>query len=100
MINELTWNIFRNHFILKYEIPRFDGDLGRLNVYIPVSEELAKGQSRDADGALRESALKELVFGRTLYGDDATAWCGSRLGFRLCRGLLLPESLSKHELNG
>lgn len=35
---ELTWNTFRNHVILEYEIPKFDGDLGRPNVYFPLSE--------------------------------------------------------------
>ena len=35
---ELTWNTFRNHLILEYEIPKWDGDLGRPNVYLPLSE--------------------------------------------------------------
>jgi LmbE family N-acetylglucosaminyl deacetylase len=34
---ELTWNTFRNHLILEYEIPKFDGDLGRPNVFVPLS---------------------------------------------------------------
>ena len=33
----LTWNTFRNHCILEYEIPKWDGDLGQPNVYMPVS---------------------------------------------------------------
>jgi len=36
-INRLTWNTFRNHFILEYEIPKWDGDLGQPNVYMPIS---------------------------------------------------------------
>ena len=39
---ELTWNTFRNHFILEYEIPKFDGGLGTPNCYIPVTPELAE----------------------------------------------------------
>ncbi len=35
----LTWNTFRNHLILEYEIPKWDGDLGRPSVYLPVSEQ-------------------------------------------------------------
>jgi LmbE family N-acetylglucosaminyl deacetylase len=35
---ELTWNTFRNHLILEYEIPKVDGDLGRPNVYVPLAE--------------------------------------------------------------
>jgi LmbE family N-acetylglucosaminyl deacetylase len=34
---ELTWNTFRNHLILEYEIPKVDGDLGRPNVFVPLS---------------------------------------------------------------
>lgn len=28
VISHLTWNAFRNHLILEYEIPKYDGDLG------------------------------------------------------------------------
>jgi LmbE family N-acetylglucosaminyl deacetylase len=33
----LTWNTFRDHCILEYEIPKWDGDLGQPNLYMPVS---------------------------------------------------------------
>jgi LmbE family N-acetylglucosaminyl deacetylase len=36
---ELTWNTFRNHLILEYEIPKVDGDLGRPNVFVPLAQE-------------------------------------------------------------
>jgi len=36
LISELTWNTFRNHLILEYEIPKYDGDLGRPNVFVPL----------------------------------------------------------------
>jgi len=35
--NELTWNTFRDHAILEYEIPKFDGDLGTPNTFVPLS---------------------------------------------------------------
>jgi LmbE family N-acetylglucosaminyl deacetylase len=37
---ELTWNTFRNHLILEYEIPKFDGDFGVPNVFVPLDGEL------------------------------------------------------------
>jgi LmbE family N-acetylglucosaminyl deacetylase len=37
---ELTWNTFRNHLILEYEIPKFDGDVGVPNVFVPLEDEL------------------------------------------------------------
>jgi LmbE family N-acetylglucosaminyl deacetylase len=36
-VNRLVWNTFRDHLVLEYEIPKWDGDLGRANVYMPVS---------------------------------------------------------------
>ncbi len=35
---ELTWNAFRNHLVLEYEIPKFEGDLAHPNVFVPLSE--------------------------------------------------------------
>ena len=37
---ELTWNTFRDEVILEYEIPKFDGDLGRPNAYVTLSAAL------------------------------------------------------------
>jgi LmbE family N-acetylglucosaminyl deacetylase len=37
VINELTWNTFRNHAVLEYEIPKFDGDISVPNVYVPIT---------------------------------------------------------------
>jgi len=39
LISELTWNTFRDHFILEYEIPKYDGDLGQPNVFVPLENE-------------------------------------------------------------
>ena len=39
LIAELTWNTFRNHLILEYEIPKYDGDLGQPNVFVPLEPE-------------------------------------------------------------
>ncbi len=35
---ELTWNTFRNHVILEYEVPKIDGDLGAPNLFVEVDE--------------------------------------------------------------
>jgi len=40
LIEEFTWNTFRNHFILEYEIPKYDGDLGTPNLFVPLDESL------------------------------------------------------------
>jgi LmbE family N-acetylglucosaminyl deacetylase len=42
VISELTWNTFRNHLILEYEIPKFDGDMGAPNVFIEMDESTSR----------------------------------------------------------
>lgn len=37
-VSELTWNTFRDHLILEYEIPKFDGDLGAPNFFVHLDE--------------------------------------------------------------
>jgi len=36
-VNQLTWNIFRDHLVLEYEIPKWDGDLCQPNAYVPLT---------------------------------------------------------------
>jgi LmbE family N-acetylglucosaminyl deacetylase len=36
-VSRLVWNTFRDHLVLEYEIPKWDGDMGRPNLYMPVS---------------------------------------------------------------
>jgi LmbE family N-acetylglucosaminyl deacetylase len=38
----LTWNTFRDHCILEYEIPKWDGDMGQPNLYVPISASAVK----------------------------------------------------------
>jgi len=52
-ISELTWNAFRDHLIIEYEIPKWDGDLGQPNLYAPISAEVLE----------RKIALLEKHFG-------------------------------------
>jgi LmbE family N-acetylglucosaminyl deacetylase len=42
MVCELTWNTFRNHFILEYEIPKYDADLRSPNFFVPLSQSLSR----------------------------------------------------------
>ncbi len=42
LLNELTWNTFRNHLILEYEIPKYDGDLGTPNFFVPLSRQICE----------------------------------------------------------
>jgi LmbE family N-acetylglucosaminyl deacetylase len=39
---ELTWNTFRDHLILEYEVPKYDGDIGSPNLFVPLGEDLRR----------------------------------------------------------
>ena len=41
-VNRLVWNTFRDHLVLEYEIPKWDGDMARPNIYMPVSASVMK----------------------------------------------------------
>ena len=42
MVSELTWNTFRDHIILEYEIPKYEAALGQPNVYVQLSRTVAE----------------------------------------------------------
>jgi len=46
LIAELTWNTFRDHLILEYEIPKYDGDLGQPSVFLPLDSEVSERKVR------------------------------------------------------
>lgn len=41
-VGELTWQTWRDHLVLEYEIPKYEGDLGQPNVYVPLPAEIAQ----------------------------------------------------------
>jgi LmbE family N-acetylglucosaminyl deacetylase len=45
-VAQLTWNTFRNHCILEYEIPKWDGDLRTPNVYVRLDKVIAEKKTR------------------------------------------------------
>jgi LmbE family N-acetylglucosaminyl deacetylase len=38
LLAQLTYNTFRNHLVLEYEIPKYDGDLGNPNFFVPLTQ--------------------------------------------------------------
>jgi LmbE family N-acetylglucosaminyl deacetylase len=53
VLSDLAWNTFRDHWVLEYEIPKFDGDLGQPNCFV----------SLDRPTAIRKAKYLEKVFG-------------------------------------
>jgi LmbE family N-acetylglucosaminyl deacetylase len=58
LVSELTWNTFRDHLILEYEIPKYDGDLGRPNVFIPLSADVCEKKARFLMEAFESQRVK------------------------------------------
>ena len=42
LIADLTLNTFRDHLIAEYEVPKYDGDLGQPNLFVPLPEAVAR----------------------------------------------------------
>jgi LmbE family N-acetylglucosaminyl deacetylase len=94
LVCELTWNTWRDHLILEYEIPKYDGDLGRPNLLCPVPVETAHEKVRLLLEQFPSQAEKdwfdESVFLglMRLRGMEARASSGYAEGF-VCRKLVL-----------
>jgi len=63
-IAEPTWNTFRNHLVLAYEIPKYEGDLGKPSLYVPLTRAQA---DRKVELILRHFASQA---GRTWFRSD------------------------------
>lgn len=46
LISHLTWNTFRDHLILEYEIPKYDGDLGNPNFFVHLNDSTSRKKVR------------------------------------------------------
>ena len=91
---ELTWNTFRNHLILEYEIPKYDADLGSPNFFVPLSESICRRKVQKLMryfGTQRNKQWfsEDLFHGlMRLRGVEAASPTGYAEGFH-CRKMLL-----------
>jgi LmbE family N-acetylglucosaminyl deacetylase len=94
LIAELTWNTFRDHMILEYEIPKYDGDLGQPSVFVPLTTQLCEKkvhyvlntfQSQQHKRWFREETFFSLM---RLRGMECNASSGYAEAFH-CRKLVL-----------
>jgi LmbE family N-acetylglucosaminyl deacetylase len=44
LLSDLTWNAFRDHLILEYEIPKYDGDLGQPNIFVQLDGKICRSK--------------------------------------------------------
>jgi LmbE family N-acetylglucosaminyl deacetylase len=94
LLAELTWNTFRNHLIFEYEVPKYDGDMGRPNVFAALETPLY-GQKIDYLFEAFASQHAKRWFGRETFlslmrirGMECNAPSGYAEAF-YCRKLLI-----------
>ena len=58
IISDLTWNTFRSHLILEYEIPKYDGDLGHPNLFVRLDEPTCRAKVKHLMDHFRTQANK------------------------------------------
>jgi LmbE family N-acetylglucosaminyl deacetylase len=58
LISDLTWNTFRNHLILEYEIPKYDGDLSAPNLFVCLDESTCLSKVRYIANSYRSQSGK------------------------------------------
>jgi LmbE family N-acetylglucosaminyl deacetylase len=94
LIAELTWNTFRDHLILEYEIPKYDGDLGQPGLFVPLPSEVYQTKVRYIMDAFQSQHSKRWFEEETflslmrLRGMECNAPSGYAEAF-YCRKLVL-----------
>lgn len=58
VLSDLTWNTFRDHFILEYEIPKYDGDFGSPNLFVPLDESVCREKAENLCRVFRSQKNK------------------------------------------
>jgi LmbE family N-acetylglucosaminyl deacetylase len=94
LLSELTRNTFRDHLILEYEIPKYDGDMGKPSVFVPLQSDVYQSkirfimdafQSQHTKPWFRENTFQALM---RLRGMECNAPTGFAEAF-YCRKLVL-----------
>lgn len=67
LICDLTWNTFRNHLILEYEIPKYDGDIGRPNFFVHLDESTCQSKIQHILEHFRTQENKHWFTGETFF---------------------------------
>ncbi len=68
LLAELTWNTVRDHLILEYEVPKYDGDLGQPNVFFPLEPDVCQKKIRYLLEAFQSQSVKRWFQPETFLG--------------------------------
>jgi LmbE family N-acetylglucosaminyl deacetylase len=68
VLSDLAWNTFRDHLVLEYEIPKFDGDLGTPNFFIPLTRQTCLRKAKYLDRVFGTQRDKHWFSSETFLG--------------------------------
>jgi len=68
LVAELTWNTWRDHSIFEYEIPKYEGDLGQPNAFVPLHPEIAERKLKTLLEVYTSQASRPWFDAETLRG--------------------------------
>ena len=97
LIGELTWNTFRDHLILEYEVPKYDGDLGHPNLFVPLSAQVRARKVRSLLSGFPSQRKKRWFSAATfdglmrLRGIESGVEEGYAEAFHVRKGVLRPS---------
>jgi LmbE family N-acetylglucosaminyl deacetylase len=85
LLAELTHNTFRDHLVLEYEIPKYDGDIGNPNFFIPLTK--------------AQTSRKVEIIGRNFPSQRERSWFSNQTFLAMARlrgiGCNAPEGLAE-----
>jgi LmbE family N-acetylglucosaminyl deacetylase len=94
VLSDLAWNTFRRQVVLEYEIPKWDGDLGRPNLYVPLSQAEMRRKIRALMQVFASQRAKDWFTEETfsglmrMRGIECRAEAGGAEAFYLRKGVL------------
>lgn len=68
VLSDLAWNTFRNHLVLEYEIPKYDGDLGTPNCFVPLDRVVCNLKVKHLEAAFGSQRDKHWFSSETFMG--------------------------------
>ncbi len=86
----MTWNTFRDHLILEYEIPKYDGDMGRPSLFMPLSMDVCEKKVGLIVDTFRTQASKHWFCPETFMSLMRLSRNGVQRAQRICGGVLRP----------
>ncbi len=87
VVAELAWNTFRDQLLLEYEIPKWEGDLGQPNLYVPLSADICRRKIAFLMDFYTESGWPGLVHRGSLLGDAPHPRCRVPIAERIGGGV-------------